>query len=212
MEVLGLTMATTKGAKPTLNDKQRLFVTEYVKDFNATAAYKRAGYTATGQSAVTNASRLLTNANVAEAVAKAASRVHERAEFNAEQVIRQLERMVMFDARKLFHPNGQPKAITELDDDTAAAISGLDVLEEYRGTGAERQFVGYTKKYKLIDRKGAVDTALKMFGKLSDRVVHSGPNDGPIQTEDMTDNATARRFLFAIVQAADKVKAAKGGA
>lgn len=183
-----------------LNDKQRLFVAEYLKDFNASAAYKRAGYKAKGASANTNASRLLTNAEVAAEIAKAAARVHEKAEFSAEVVVRQLERLVTFDPRKLFHPDGRPKEITDLDDDTAMVISGLDVHEEYRGSGDDREFVGYVKKYKLSDRLGAVNTALKMFGKLSERVEHTGKDGGPIQTENLSDNAIARRILFALTK------------
>jgi phage terminase small subunit len=192
---------------PPLNGKQLRFVQEYVKDFNGTAAYKRAGYTASQKSAETNAARLLGNARVAEAVAKAAQKVQAQVEFTAEVAIKQLERMVTFDARKLFHHNGQPKEISELDDDTAAVIGGLDVHEEYRGTGAERQFVGYVKKYKLTDKLGAVNTALKMFGKLNDRVEHTGKDGGPIQTQDLSENDAARRFLFAMSQAISKVKA-----
>lgn len=50
--------------------------------------------------------------------------------------------------------------INELDDDTAAALAGLDVLEEFSGSGADRVLTGYTKKYKLVD-KGASLTALE---------------------------------------------------
>jgi phage terminase small subunit len=181
-----------------LNDKQRLFVAEYLKDFNASAAYKRAGYKAKGASANTNASRLLTNAEVSAEIAKAAAKVHAKAEFNAEVAIKQLERLVTFDPRKLFHPDGRPKEITDLDDDTAAVISGLDVHEEYRGSGDDREFVGYVKKYKLSDKLGAVNTALKMFGKLSERVEHTGKDGGPIETRELSEVEKARRVFFGL--------------
>lgn len=51
-----------------LTVKQQRFVAEYLIDLNATAAYKRAGYTATGNAAEVTASKLLSNAKVAEAV------------------------------------------------------------------------------------------------------------------------------------------------
>jgi phage terminase small subunit len=51
------------------------FVDEYAKDGNATAAYKRAGYRATGHSAEVNASRLAHRPDVA-AAAKALFEQH----------------------------------------------------------------------------------------------------------------------------------------
>lgn len=189
-----------------LNDKQRLFVAEYLKDFNATAAYKRAGYKGKGNSAEVTANKLLRNPQVAAAVAKSAAKVHAKAEFTAQVAIDQLERMVTFDVRKLFHPNGSPKEITELDDETATVVAGLEVVEQFEGSGKDRVFTGYLKKYKLSDRLSAVNTALKMFGKLSERVEHTGKDGGPIETKDMTDNEKARRFLFALTQAVQQVK------
>lgn len=47
-----------------LTDKQRKFIDEYMIDMNATAAYLRAGYKCTEETARANSSRLLTNANV----------------------------------------------------------------------------------------------------------------------------------------------------
>jgi phage terminase small subunit len=47
----------------------RRFVEEYAKDWNATAAYKRAGYRARGHSADVNASRLRNRPDVAAALA-----------------------------------------------------------------------------------------------------------------------------------------------
>ena len=51
-----------------LTPKQARFVAEYLIDLNATAAYKRAGYDAKGNAAEAGASRLLSNAKVAQAI------------------------------------------------------------------------------------------------------------------------------------------------
>jgi len=47
-----------------LNPRQIVFVYEYLKEGNATAAYKLAYGTATDEVARANSSRLLTNANI----------------------------------------------------------------------------------------------------------------------------------------------------
>jgi hypothetical protein len=55
-----------------------------------------------------------------------------------------------------------------MDDDTAAAICGIDVLQEFSGTGNARQLVGYVKKYKIADKNAALERAAKiltMYGK-----------------------------------------------
>jgi phage terminase small subunit len=91
-----------------------------------------------------------------------------------ERVLQEYAKLGFFDPRKLFKDNGTPKDITELDDDTAAALAGLDVQEVYEGTGDDRKFVGYTKKYKLADKKGALDSMGKFLGMFKDQIEHSG--------------------------------------
>ena len=87
-----------------------------------------------------------------------------------ERVLQEYARLGFFDPRKLFDDDGKPKNITELDDDTAAALAGLDVQEEWEGFGEDRVFVGYTKKYKLADKKGALDSMAKYLGMFVDKV------------------------------------------
>jgi phage terminase small subunit len=53
-----------------LTPKQRKFAEEYCIDLNATAAYIHAGYKARGHAAESNASRLLSNAEIQKAIAK----------------------------------------------------------------------------------------------------------------------------------------------
>jgi phage terminase small subunit len=190
-------MAAKKPVRP-LNEKQRRFAHEYLKDQNATQAAIRAGYSK--KTAGSQGFDLLKHPEIRAVLSSKLAKIEERAEFTAEQAIRQLERMVMFDVRKLFHPNGSPKEITELDDETATVVAGLDVVEQYEGTGADRQFTGYLKKYKLSDRLSAVNTALKMFGKLSDKHEITGKDGGPIQTEELSPNDIARRIAFTLAQ------------
>ncbi len=50
-------------------------------------------------------------------------------ELTEARVNRETARIAFFEPRKLFDPDGSPKQVTDLDDDTAAAISGIDVLK-----------------------------------------------------------------------------------
>lgn len=81
-----------------LTDKQERFVKEYLVDLNATAAYKRAGYSARGNSAEVNASRLLRNAKVEVRVQEAFSERAQRVEVDQDWV---LEKLVANVARSM---------------------------------------------------------------------------------------------------------------
>jgi len=149
-----------------ITGKLALFVAEYQKDHNGAQAAIRAGY-APGSAKVT-ASRFLSRANVKAAIAnqteqRIAQVTHETG-ITLERTIRELARLAYFDPRRLFDSAGRPLSITELDDDTAAVIAGLDVMEEFEGSGADRVFKGYVKKWKLADKKGALDMLMKYQG------------------------------------------------
>ncbi len=88
----------------------------------------------------------------------------ERMELTNERIAREIARIAFFDPRKMFHADGRPKEITELDDDTAAAIVGIDVLEEWEGTGDKRVMRGYVKRYKIANKNVAHDQAAKIRG------------------------------------------------
>lgn len=158
----------TKGRISPLNAKNLLFVVEYLKDNNATQAYIRAGYKARGNSAEVNAARLLRNAQISAEIAKRQSQLIETIEKNTsitlENTIKEIAKGAFFDPRKFFNADGSPKQITELDDDTASVLAGMEVLEQFDGSGDTRVFVGYVKKYKLAERKGYLDMLMRHLG------------------------------------------------
>lgn len=88
----------------------------------------------------------------------------DRLAISHERVLKEIARLALFDPRSLFRDDGSPKPINELDDDTAAAIAGLEVLEEFAGHGDNRVFVGYTKKYKIADKNAALEKLAKHLG------------------------------------------------
>lgn len=70
-----------------LTPKQQRFAEEYLVDFNATAAYGRAGYAARGNSAEVSASKLLRNPKVQAAIAEGQRALSERTEITQEMVL-----------------------------------------------------------------------------------------------------------------------------
>lgn len=150
-----------------LTAKQRAFVQEYMVDLNATQAAIRAGYSVDTANVI--ASENLAKPYIQEALQEAMAAREQRTEITADRVLKEYARLGFFDPRNLFNPDGSPKEIQELDDDTAAVLAGLDVMEIYEGTGENRQFVGYSKKYKLADKKGALDSIAKHLGMFTDK-------------------------------------------
>ena len=80
-----------------LNPKQRRFVREYLKDHNASRAYKRAGYHCKTRSSLdTAAGRLLRNVEVQSALQEAMNEQAKRTLVDADYVIHGLKREAEF--------------------------------------------------------------------------------------------------------------------
>lgn len=144
--------------------RRKRFVEAYLANGgNATQAAIAAGYAR--RSATVTGSRMLRQADVMATLKERRAVVIEKMELTTERTLREIARVAYFDPRKMFHEDGTPKGITELDDDTAAAIAGLDVLEEFDGTGQDRVLIGHIKKYKIADKNSALEKAMKHLGE-----------------------------------------------
>jgi phage terminase small subunit len=185
--------------KHELTAKQRRFVEEYLVDLNASAAARRAGYSArrADQQGLEN----LRKPEIAAAIQAAMEERGRRTEITADRVLLELARIAFFDPRKLFNPDGSPKALHELDDDTAAAIAGLEVLEEFDGHGEDRIQIGVVKKYKVADKNTALTNAMRHLGLYKDKVELTGKNGGPVQQA----NLSSEEFARIAVDVASKV-------
>jgi phage terminase small subunit len=148
-----------------LNPKQQRFVEEFLVDMNASAAYQRAGYKATGAAARAAAARMLTNANILEAIQEGIEERSKRTEVTTDKVLAEWAKLAFLDIRKAFDADGALKPIDQLDPDTAAAIAGLEVEEIFEpDPDGGKRVSGHLKKIKLADKKGALDSIAKHLG------------------------------------------------
>ena len=146
-----------------LNDRQRQFCREYIIDFNATQAAIRAGYSA--KTAKSIGQRLLTNVDIQAEIQRLMAERSARTEITADRVLQELARLSFFDIRRLVYADGKPIPIEELDDDIAAAIVGLELVDYYEVNDAgKRVWAGYVKKYKLADKKGSLELVGRHLG------------------------------------------------
>lgn len=162
-----------------LNPRQAVFCAEYITDFNATQAAIRAGYASKYAARV--AYKMLLQPHIQEAVNREITARAKRTHITQDRVLRELAAVAFFDPRKLFAPDGSPLPINELDDATAAALGGLDVQEVFEGSGENRVFVGYVKKYRVTDKNAALGNAMKHLGMLKESLALSGPDGGPVE-------------------------------
>lgn len=134
-----------------LTDQQKIFVAEYLKDRNATQAAIRAGYSE--DTAYSQGSRLLKDVEVDAAVKEGLKRLSNKLEISAERVLQELAKMAFVDARNFWNADGSLKAITELDENTAAALAGFETEEAYQHFGGgQAKPTGVIKKIKIADK------------------------------------------------------------
>lgn len=169
-----------------LTPKQEAFCLAFITADSAADAYRKV-YSTSRMSEKTvweSASRLMAFGKVRARIEELRAQAAEKAVLTEARVLEEVARIGLFDPRKLFRADGSPKDITELDDATAAAIAGLEVIEQYEGSGAERKFVGYIKKYKIADKNPALEKLMKHLGMFEkDNKQRAGMFDGvPSQT------------------------------
>jgi phage terminase small subunit len=151
-----------------LTPKQERFVLEYLSDLNATQAAIRAGYSP--HTSNEQGARLLANVSVAAAITRGKQAQAERTGLTADRVLQEIARLAFVDMRKLFEADGSVKPIHTLDDDTAAALAGLEVDELYEGLEGERHSIGQTRKFKLWNKTENLKLLAKHLRLLVDRV------------------------------------------
>lgn len=155
-----------------MNTKQNAFAVEYVKDRNATQAAIRAGYSE--KTAYSQGNRLLKKDEVKELIKELEDAAAARSAITQDMVLKELARIAFNDPRKLFDEDGKLKDVAALDDDAAAALAGVEIFEEYEGRGENREFIGYTKKYKWSDKLRALEQLGRHLGMFTDNVKVDG--------------------------------------
>lgn len=151
-----------------LTPKQARFVEEYLIDLNATQAAIRSGYSK--KTARQIGEQNLSKLDIATEISAAQQKRSARTEITQDRVLQELARIAFFDIRKLYNSDGSMKAPHDLDDDAAAVLSGVDVVEEFSGRGEDREQIGVTKKAKVFDKGSALTLAMRHLGMLNDKI------------------------------------------
>jgi phage terminase small subunit len=159
-----------------LTPKQERFVEEYLIDLNATQAAIRAGYSQ--RTAASIGEENLRKPEISAAIHAAKAARSERTGITQDRVLQELARIAFYDLRKLYREDGSLKAPHEWDDDTAAALAGVEVVETKGnaeiGEEGARHIPEFVKKAKVFDKNSALTLAMRHLGMLRDKVEHTG--------------------------------------
>lgn len=117
--------------KTSLNEKQGVFVDEYLKDLNATQAAIRAGYSA--NTAKMQGSRLMTNDDIAAAIAERMEKRAKRVGITQDSVLADIE-AIKADAMQAVPDKDGNMAML----DRPAALKSCELLAKHLGMFAEK--------------------------------------------------------------------------
>lgn len=155
-------MIVYKGIEYDINQKQRRFIEEYLKDYNGTQAAIRAGYSS--KSAVVHACRMLINDNIKKYLRKRQDELVEDIKLDQLKTLREITKIAFFDPRKFFDEHGNLKEIKDLGDEEAAALAGFEVI--MRKNMDEWDTID---KIKFTDRKSALELLATIQGLKIDK-------------------------------------------
>lgn len=176
-----------------LTPKQQLFCLEYIKDFNATQAAIRAGYSK--KTARAQGQRLLTKVAVQNEVARHKAVITEEVQVDAKWLLKRLVDELTADIADIYDESGGLRPIREWPMAfRQGLVSGIDV--ETLGGGDSP--VATVRKIKMSDRIRRLELIGKHVdvGAFADKLV--GPDGGAIQIEDKTASDLARRLAFVL--------------
>ena len=185
-----------------LTARQRLFISEYLIDLNATKAAERAGYsrkTAKGQGA-----RLLTNVDISAAIQGAMNKRAEKLEITAERVLAEIAKCAfinMGDFLRIDPASG--RAFIDLSRATPEQLAALCAFEQEEWVERVGEGRGNFKavrkiRLKLTDKLGALEKLGKHLKLFTDKCELTGKDGGPLvhqpAPERMTDEEIAREL------------------
>lgn len=148
-----------------LNGKQKIFCDKYLIDQNATKAYMEVYKVKNKNVAAVNGKRMLRNAKIKKFIQKKQRELSNKLQLTLEMILEGYRRLAFYDTRKFYGADGNLLKVTSLDDETAFALAGFEVMEEREIDGKGHQSIlGHTKKIKTSDRRAALDSICKVLG------------------------------------------------
>jgi phage terminase small subunit len=177
------------------NAKHERFAQALAEGKTADEAYQLAGY----EENRGNASRLKSNESIQKRVSEILGQAAKKVGVTAERVIEELSKIGFSNMLDYVRVNsdGDPVInLTEMTRETAAAVQEITINTRTERGGEEKPDAEVKSvRFKLGDKRAALVDIGKHLGMFKDRVEHSGPDGGPIETTDINQRDLARAVL-----------------
>ena len=149
-----------------MTPRMRAVTVAFMETGSTSKAYRKAtGYEGGTDSAGAMARRILSDKRCQTVIDAWRKMLLENLEVTPGKILAGLARIAFGDIRGFFNEHdGTMKPISELPRTQADMIASFEVEELYAGSGKEREMIGYVKKVRIIDRKGALDSLAKTEG------------------------------------------------
>jgi len=144
-----------------LTEKQQRFVEEYLIDLNGTQAAIRAGYSA--RTANEQASRLLTNVSVQQAVSERMAERSKRTGVNQDRVILELAKIAFLKMTDVVDGQGQIR--DDADPDDLSCIESIKYKHSDTDTGSSTE-----REVKIASKLKALELLGKHLGMWNDKL------------------------------------------
>lgn len=164
--------------------KQARFVEEYLIDLNATQAAIRAGYSP--KMAYSIGEENTKKPEVKAAIDKVLAERSKRTGVSADRVILEYAKIAFSDMRNFaeWGPSGITlKSCDDLSPDDSACIAELSETETKDGGSI---------RFKLHDKKGALDSLAKHLGMFTDKLELTGKDGGPVEIESVREKIASK--------------------
>lgn len=159
-----------------LPPRRAAFVAEYLKDFNATQAAIRAGYSARTAQEISH--DLLSNALVADAVARGKAQRLERVNVTADKVLQEMALLAESDvSHYIIDDYGQVELAEGAPDGAMRAIQSIKRRVRVLEDGTKE----YNVELKLWDKPTPLRLLGRHVGIFTDKLEVTGKGGGPIQ-------------------------------
>ena len=168
-----------------LTEKEELFCQSYLIDFNGARAARDSGYSEDSARAI--ASENLTKPHIRARIQQLRAEMGKAFNISRERIAQEYARIAFSDLRKIFNDDGALKLPKDWDDDTTAAIAGVDTDELFEWIDGAKSRIGDTKKLKMSDKRAALDSLAKLMGYVAPtRQEITGADGKPVQFEQIT--------------------------
>ena len=118
------------------------------------------------------------NAEKRELIRETTEETVKRLGLDQESILNEYKKLAFFDLRKVYSDTNTLIPVKDFDDDSAAAISSIEVLENFEWIDGEKKSAGNTTKLKLSDKRAALDSICRVLGYAKPTKIAQTDKDG----------------------------------